>query len=230
MGDFSSYRVAMQLPNSFLFLPLVALFAGCQPSPKWEAEAERASKSEGGKLSAPAIDQITLEKRPDGLMYEPGAEKPFTGKDVEPLLEGNPPQPREGFSVVTPYVDGKIHGAKESYFPSGRLREARVYENGIARQSTVYFPSGAKKIFVKLNAKDVAEGEYKRWHENGQLHTDGAHNENERFQGEFKEYDAEGKLTGHYLWEAGVLKKIFFESPAQKEERLKKYGKMEGEP
>ena len=219
----------MKFRDPFLFLPLAAMIVGCQPAPEWEAEAERAAKSEGGKLRAPAIDQLTLEKRADGLMYEPGAGKPFTGKDVEPLLEGDPPQPREGFSVVTPYVDGKIHGAKETYFSSGRLREARIYEHGIAKESTVNFPSGKKKLFAKLNAKDVAEGEYKRWHENGQLHTEGAHDADERFQGEFKEYDEQGKLTGHYLWEHGKLMKIFFETPEQKEERHKSYGKMEGE-
>lgn len=210
-------------------LAAAILFSSCQPQPDWKDESERAAKSKKGGLEAPAIDQIKLEKRADGLMYEAGAEKPFTGKDVEPLLAGDPPQPREGFAVVTPYVDGKIDGAKETYFPSGRLREARIYEKGIAKESTVYFPSGKKKLFAKLNAKDVAEGEYKRWHENGQLHTEGAHDENERFQGEFKEYDEEGKLTGHYLWESGVLKKIFFETPAQKEDRLKSYGKLEGE-
>lgn len=201
----------------------------CQPSPDWEADAERAIKSEEGGLDAPAIDKLTLEKRADGLMYEPGSEKPFTGKDVEPLMAGNPPQPREGFAVIIPYLDGKIHGTKETYFSSGRLRETRIYEHGVAKESTVNFPSGKKKLFAKLNAKDVAEGEYKRWHENGQLHTEGAHDENERFQGEFKEYDDQGKLTGHYLWDHGVLKKVIFETPEQKDERLKKYGKLEGE-
>lgn len=212
-----------------LAVPATVFLLSCQPQPSWEADAERATKSEKGGLEAPAIDQLTLEKRADGLVYAPGEEKPFTGKDVEPLLAGDPPQPREGFAVVTPYVDGKIHGAKETFFPSGRLREARIYENGIAKESTVYFPSGKKKLFAKLNAKDVAEGEYKRWHENGQLHTEGAHDEDEKFEGEFKEYDEQGKLTGHYLWDSGVLKKIFFETPAQKEDRLKSYGKIEGE-
>lgn len=219
----------MKFPFHFLLLPIASLIIGCQPAPEKKAEPESTAKSEDGESKAPAIDQIKVEKRADGLFYELGADKPFTGKDVEPLLAGDPPQPREGFSVVTPYQDGKINGAVESFFPSGRLREARVYENGVARQSTVYFPTGEKKIFVKLNAKDVAEGEYKRWHENGQIHTEGAHDENERFQGEFKEYDENGVLVGHYLWQAGVLKKVFLESPEQKERRLQHYGKMEGE-
>lgn len=213
----------------FLFVPLALLMAGCQPAREKPADGEGAAKREERDSKAPAIDRITLEKRADGLLYEPGEEKPFTGKDVEPLLEGSPPRPREGYSVVTPYLDGKIDGTKETYFPSGKLRQGRVYEHGIAKESTVYFPSGKKKIFARLNAKDVAEGEYKRWHENGQLHCEGAHDENERFQGEFKEYDEDGNLTGHYLWEHGVLKKIFRETPEQREERFKHHGKMEGE-
>lgn len=219
----------MKVPVHFHFLLLTVGFMSCQPAPEWEAKAERAAKSESGKLAAPAIDTLILEKRADGLVYAPGADAPFSGSDVEPLMAGDPPQPREGFSVVTPYLDGKIHGAKETYFPNGNLREARIYKNGIAQESTVNFPSGKKKLYAKLNAKDVAEGEYKRWHENGQLHTEGAHDADERFQGEFKEYDENGKLTGHYLWEHGKLMKIFFETPEQKEERFKSYGKMEGE-
>ena len=219
----------MKFSRYFLLIPMTAMMVGCQPEQKSQANAELPAKSAENTSKAPAIDQIKLEKRADGLYYEAGAEKPFSGKDVEPLMEGEPPQPREGFSVVTPYLDGKIQGAKETYFANGRLREARIYEHGIARQSTVNFPSGKKKLFAKLNAKDVAEGEYKRWHENGQLHTEGAHDENERFEGEFKEYDEQGNLTGHYLWDSGKLMKIFFETPAQKEERFKKYGKLEGE-
>ena len=215
--------------NLPLLLPTALLVISCQPAPEWKAEAEKAAQSTDGELKAPAIDKLTLEKRADGLMYEPGAEEPFSGSDVEPLMGGDPPTPREGFSVVVPYLNGKIHGTKETYFPSGKLREARVYEHGVAKESTVNFPSGKKKLFAKLNAKDVAEGEYKRWYENGQLHTEGTHDENERFHGEFKEYDENGRLTGHYLWENGKLMKIFFETPEQKEERFKSYGKMEGE-
>lgn len=216
--------------TTVFILPVFLGFVACQPSPDWEKDANRAAKSESGKLEVPALDTIKTEKRADGLVYEVGKDTPFTGKDVELLVIEDPVQGKKEFVNVTPYSNGKIHGAKETYFSNGRVREARVYDNGIAKESTVYFSSGAKKIYVKLNAKDVAEGEYKRWHENGQLHTDGAHDADERFQGEFKEWDDKGQMTGHYLWEHGKLLKAMFESPEQKEKRLKSYGKMEGEP
>jgi antitoxin component YwqK of YwqJK toxin-antitoxin module len=216
--------------STLILLPAFLLLVACQPAPDWEKDAERAAKSKSGKLEAPAIDTIKTEKRADGLVYEVGKDTPYTGRDVEPQNAKDPSQERTGYVVVTPYLNGKIHGAKETYFPSGRLREARIYDNGVAKESTVYFSSGKKKLYAKLNAKDVAEGEYKRWHENGQLHTEGAHDADERFQGEFKEWNENGELTGHYLWEHGKLLKAIFETPAQKEDRLKSYGKLEGEP
>lgn len=202
----------------------------CQPPADWEKDAEKAAKSKSGKLQAPAIDTITVEKRADGLVYLVGKEQPYTGTDVEKLVTGEKPEDRKEYVVVTPYKDGKIDGVKETYFMSGRLREGRVYKAGEAIESTVYFPSGKKKLYAELNAKDVAEGAYQRWHENGALHTEGAHDADERFQGEFKEYDEQGKLTGQYLWEHGALKKAIFETPEQKEDRMKSYGKIEGEP
>ena len=219
----------MSVPGRLLLAAASLATIACQPPANWEKDAEKAAESKTGKLQPPEIDTVTLEKRADGLMYAAGADKPYTGKDVEKLVTGEKPEDRKEYVVVTPYKDGKIDGTKETYFMTGRLREGRIYKAGEAIESTVYFPSGKKKLYAELNAKDVAEGDYKRWHENGTLHTEGAHDADERFQGVFKEFDDQGKLTGQYLWEHGVLKKAIFETPAQKEDRLKSYGKLDGE-
>ena len=50
--------------------------------------------------------------------------------------------------------------------------------------------------------------------------------ENGRFHGEAREYSEDGKLKAHLLWEHGKLARIYFETSAQTEHRLEKYGKV----
>lgn len=206
-------------------IPLAAVLGltACQPPADWE---ERLSDEKvESAAQAPEIDEITLEKRDDGLFYAKGADKPFTGTDVEPDKVKAEEEGRMGFVVATPYVDGKVHGDKTTYYPSGPMQEERTYEHGVPKSSVVYFPEssgGGIKVKVNLNAADKAEGLYQRWHPNGQLHTEGHLDADERFHGEFKEYDEDGQLQAHYQWEHQKLVEVIFETPEQKQLRLEK--------
>jgi antitoxin component YwqK of YwqJK toxin-antitoxin module len=216
------------MSRSIAPLLLILALASCKPPSDWE---QKSGKQEEKAPRGPALDDITLEKRDDGLFYQVGADKPYTGTDIELDQKKIREEGRVGFTVVTPYKDGRINGTKQVYYPKGTLQEERVYENGAAKQSTVYFADGkTKKIFATLNAKDVAEGIYQRWYENGVLHTEGAHDADERFHGTFKEYAPDGQMKAHYEWVHGKLANILFETPGQKKERLEKYGEFEYEP
>ncbi len=195
------------------------VLVSCQPSAP-QSKPKSADKNPG----PPAIDQITLEKRADGLFYQTGTDKPFTGSDIEPDIKKAKEENRNGFVVVTPYKDGRIHGTMKIFYPTGDLQEERVYEEGAPKESTIYYTKLAKKTYVKINAKGVAEGPYTRWHPNGKLHTEGVFDENEKFHGEFKKFDEAGTLTAHYTMDHGKIATVHAESPAQKEERLKKSG------
>ncbi|MGI8603874.1 MAG: toxin-antitoxin system YwqK family antitoxin [Verrucomicrobiales bacterium] len=164
---------------------------------------------------------VKVEVREEGVAYLPGASQPFTGEAIDIHAE------RPAVAKRTPYVNGRRHGKLTTWTPGGKLREERTYENGRPLSSIVYHSNGQKKIEVGLNEKDLAEGPYRRWHDNGVLQVESAFDEHERFHGEEKNYDPEGKLVAHYKMERGHLKEIIFETPEQREEREKHFAELE---
>ena len=196
---------------------LALLFAACQPQNAPQGKAE--TKDGPGP---PDLDSIQLEKRADGLHYEKGAEKPFTGTDIEPDRKKAEEENRLGFVMVSPYQDGLLHGTLKVYYPNGDLQEEVVYEKGARKLSTAYYKGGQKKHHVAFNAKGVAEGPYVRWYENGQLETEGNFDENEKFHGDHKIYDEAGALAAHYTMERGTVTKIHFETERMKNVRAEK--------
>lgn len=169
------------------------------------------------KAKRAAVEEVKVEVRPDGLAYLPGASTPFTGDAIEVHPNHTPLRA----SRRTPHVDGRRHGTMTRTTPGGRIIENRVYENGRPVSSDVFHGNGKKKISVQLNAQDKAEGPYQRWHDNGVLQAESTFDANEKFHGEEKDYDREGKLIGHYRIEHGKLKEILFETPEMKEERIR---------
>lgn len=173
--------------------------------------------AETNTKSGRQVQEVKVEVRGDGLAYLPGATAPFTGDAIEIYPDRTPAKAARR----TPYVNGRKHGTMTRTTPGGRIIENRVYDNGRPLSSDVFYGNGKKKIAVQLNAKDMAEGPYKRWHDNGVLQAESTFDENEKFHGEEKDYDREGKLIGHYRIEHGKLKEILFETPEMKEERIR---------
>ena len=165
-----------------------------------------------------------MEKRDDGKFYLKGSDQPFTGTDIEPDEKKAKEENRIGFVMVTPYEDGVVHGTVKIYYPNGDLQEELVMDKGARKLSTIYYTKGAKKTHVAFNAKGVAEGPYTRWHPNGQVHTEGTFDENEKFHGDFKRFDEEGKLIAHFTTEHGRISTVHFENEEMKKERLAKQG------
>ena len=198
-------------------LCLALVFAACKPQNMPDKKA-----GNDGKPGTPELDSITLEKRADGLLYEKGAEKPFTGTDIEPDEKKAKEENRLGFVMVSPYQDGLLHGTLKVYYPNGDLQEEVVYENGARKLSTAYYTGGQKKHHVAFNAKGVAEGPYIRWYRNGKIETEGTFDENEKFQGDHKVYDEDGTLAAHYTMERGRVTTIHFENERMKAARAEK--------
>ena len=176
----------------------------------------------GERPAPPALDEIHLEKRADGLFYEKASEKPFTGTDIEPDRKKAEEENRLGFVMVSPYQDGLLHGTLKVYYPNGDLQEEIVYEKGARKISTAYYTGGQKKHHVAFNAKGVAEGPYIRWYRNGKIETEGTFDENEKFHGDHKIYDETGALAAHYTMERGTVKEIHFETENMKKVRAEK--------
>ena len=173
----------------------------------------------GGKREVfdPSIPRaVTVDIRADGLADLPGKSQPFTGEAVE-LHPGEPPRAK----CRTPYLKGKKHGFVTTWTPGRKLRDERVYEHGVAKRSKVYYTDGGDqvKFEVGLNAKDVAEGPYRRYYPDGQLQVEATFDENEKFHGEEKCYDRNGKLIAHYQHDHGSTVPLF-ETQLMKTERL----------
>ena len=209
----------MKINRIVLASLLMSCLVACQPAGD--------AKGKPGKVikpGPPALDAITLEKRPSGLFCVVGTDQPFTGTDVEPDTKKAIDENRLGFVLVTPYKDGRIHGTAKTYYPKGELQEERIYVDGAAKTSTIYHANGQKKTFVAINAKGVAEGSYMRWYPDGKVHTEATFDENEKFHGVFHKFDEAGTLVADYTMNHGVIAEIRHESAAQREERIKKSG------
>lgn len=205
----------MSFPLRFLGLALVLV--SCQPQKVSERKDEPDTRPR-----PPALDDIELEKRADGLFYARGAEKPFTGTDIEPDRLKAEEENRLGFVMVSPYQEGFLQGTVKVYYPNGDLQEEVVYEKGARKLSTMYYTGGQKKHHVAFNAKGLAEGPYLRWHKNGKPETEGNFDENEKFHGEHKIYDEAGTLIGHYTMKHGVMAAVHLETEEMKKIRAEK--------
>jgi antitoxin component YwqK of YwqJK toxin-antitoxin module len=199
----SSHTFIILLGVMSIFLP------GCKEERK--SASGQTSKSSPGQ-------EVKVEVRADGLAYLPGATQPFTGDAIEIHLNRTPAR----VARRIPYLNGLKHGKVSTYSPGRRLKEERTYDMGRPVSSDVFHINGKKKFAVFLNDKDMAEGPYKRWHDNGVLQAECTFDANERFHGEEKDYDTEGKLIGHYRLEHGNLLEIIFETPEMKAERILK--------
>jgi len=88
----------------------------------------------------------------------------------------------------------------------------------VAKASTVYHSNGRIKYQVTLNAKDVAEGPYRRYYPGGELQVEATFDAHEKFHGDEKCYD--GMTIGHYRHTHGNTLVPLFETALMKVERL----------
>ena len=169
---------------------------------------------------------VQLERRADGLFYESGAKQPFSGVNAELSFVSERSNQDIGFSSLTPYSKGQIHGTALFFYPKGALDQERVYQRGRPQEMTQYYSNGQKKFWSELNANGGKEGRLRVWYPDGVRLSEMKQDENGRFHGEAREYSEDGKLKAHLLWEHGKLARIYFETSAQTEHRLEKYGKV----
>lgn len=214
-------RHSPRLLTACTLLSLSPWLVQCKPGPK--PGSPEGKNAHPAKAEAPPAVAVSVEVRADGLGYRPGEAVPFTGESVElhPDLT-----PAVALRRV-PYVQGKKHGSVTRWTPKGKLLEDRRYEHGVPKACTNYHSNGQKKIEIILNAHDKAEGPYYRWYDNGVLHVESGFDSEERFHGEEKIYDREGKLVGHYRNEHGKFMEVIFETPEEKERRLAHWADLE---
>jgi len=155
-----------------------------------------------------AVVPVTVEVRPDGLAYLPGAAAPFTGEAIT-AFAGAPWL----VHLKEPYSAGQRDGDKLELFKDGTTKTLRRYEKGLPKYAASFHKNGQKKFELNLNARDKGEGPYKRWYPDGAVESTCGLDAEERWHGEMKEWTPAGELKTHHIFQNGVLRKVIFETP-----------------
>lgn len=75
---------------------------------------------------------------------------------------------------------------------------------------TYYYPNGEKSYEMEFNENGALDGQYKNWDENGRLFQISTHS-NGKKHGDFKRWDAQNNLIIHEVYENDSLTKILVE-------------------
>lgn len=211
----------MNAPSFFssslaLLLGITALCSSsCKPSANPQSGAGGASSSRDARADRVPVEAVTVEVRPDGLGYLPGADKPFTGNALTPF-----PDAPWLVKKTEPWTNGRRNGEVRELFKNGDTKTLRRYENGLPKYASAYHKNGQMKFEIQLNATDRAEGPYRRWYDNGKIECEAGFDAEERWHGVSKEWTKEGVLKSHLVFDHGALKEIVFENEEGKAARV----------
>jgi hypothetical protein len=206
VGGTSAQKPQAPAPNAKARPAAPASGAGMTPNPRPASVVPNQGKA--------PVTEVIVETRPDGLAYLPGATQPFNGKAITASKTFE-----DCVESITPYKAGRLHGEVMVLYKAGNPRTVRTYVDGVPKSFAAYYQDGAQKFQQTLNARDKAEGPYRRWFPNGRVQADASYDSEERWHGDNKQFNDDGTLKSHYVYDHGVLKQIVFETPAAKAER-----------
>ena len=128
------------------------------------------------------MDQTT------GIAYVQGEQVPFTGGQVQALME---------------IKDGLLDGKTVTYFPNGKVQSRENYKGGYEEGvNIIYYDNGQVEYekYVKENGTVVYE---KHYHPTGKLDFEATY-KNEKLDGIVKKYDENGEVAQQGLFKDGV--------------------------
>jgi antitoxin component YwqK of YwqJK toxin-antitoxin module len=110
------------------------------------------------------------------------------------------------------YKNNLVHGVGKDFFPSGRLAEEAVYQNGRLMDKNGQWFSGVSKLFYEngqpwyeINYKNgFLDGTFKEYDENGQVMIIATYKDNQ-LNGPSKEFYPNGRLKSEFVYEDGLL-------------------------
>ena len=151
--------------------------------------------------------EVVLERRADGLWYNPGSQTPYTGKAERTHFDG------ARVSEVS-YLKGRQHGLSRFWYNNGNIRSTFSYNTGVLDgNSTYYYRNGniqnltyyrqgvkhglaidwwpeGKKSFVESYVNGFPEGVWRSWWPNGKLASERTYRN--RRLGAHKEWNKDG--------------------------------------
>lgn len=116
----------------------------------------------GLKHTPPLTVQRTNLLLRGGLLYQQGAQGPFSGLMVEHYPDGAV----QSRSIV---LRGQLNGISEGWHTNGQLQIREQFTNGVSHGlRTKWHPSGARMSESTVVAGKIS-GTFRRWHDNGVL-------------------------------------------------------------
>ncbi|WP_034045128.1 hypothetical protein [Wocania ichthyoenteri] len=92
--------------------------------------------------------------------------------------------------------DGKYEGIYEEYYPDGNLKVKKVFENGVERDSIIYYNNNSSSSIMKIEYLSVIDSvKQKYFHENGNLKKEGFVNLNRNAIGKWVFYNDKKEIS-----------------------------------
>lgn len=170
-------------------------------------------------FAATTIDYADAEKRADGLTYERGTDKPFSGVVRDNNRDGSP---RSAFSFVDgrrdgvstrwhrngnkqseeTYVAGELHGMTTRWSPSGELQFKGNFAQGQpAGSRTDYYQNGNPRSERSFE-DGLGNGPSTKWFESGQIQEQGVLVDG-KYHGIVTTWHENGQKRSEEHWEHG---------------------------
>lgn len=97
----------------------------------------------------------------------------------------------------------QLDGLQIEYRKDGSIEKEQIFAKGNLQKETSYYPDG-KKLLSYSAENQLMNGEYKMWHQNGQLNFSGNYKNNLK-DGEFQEFNDSGVLQKTGIYKGGKL-------------------------
>ena len=97
----------------------------------------------------------------------------------------------------------QLDGLQIEYRKDGSVENEQVFANGNLQKETSYYPDGKRQLSYSAE-NQLKAGEYKMWHQNGQLNFSGNYKNNLK-DGEFQEFNDSGVLLKAGIYKDGKL-------------------------
>ncbi len=106
--------------------------------------------------------EVVLERRADGLWYNPGSQTPYTGKAERTHFDG------ARVSEVS-YLKGRQHGLSRFWYNNGNIRSAFSYDAGVIDGNSTYYYRNGNIQNLTSYRKGVKHGLVIDWWPGGKL-------------------------------------------------------------
>lgn len=112
---------------------------------------------------------------------------------------------RDYFVNAKDFVSGKAVHASKTFYPDGQVRHSVRYDSNGKRQGEALTYSEGGVVIKRSNyLDDLLEGRQSTYHNNGKLAQSYDWHQGQRVDGEYLEYDEDGKLAGRITYRANL--------------------------